>query len=69
VTRQDVHHDGEGRDVGSHNEYQYHELTKPKELAADWAENDHTSVGHAVGLGISDLELANHISCVAGDKA
>jgi hypothetical protein len=65
VTSQNIHHDGERRDMGGHDEDQNYKLTKSKEFATPWAKDNHTGIGHAVNLGIPDFELPDHESRVA----
>ena len=74
VVRQSVHHDGEGQDVAAHDEDQGEHLSRVEDFAPDSAKHDFSCVGHVVNVGISHLELSDHVAGICckntqtGDK-
>lgn len=64
-----VHHDDERQDVAAHDEHQEQKLRGAEQLAPEATEHDLAGVGHAVDMGVAQLELPYHIACVGRDEA
>lgn len=64
-----VERDGEGKDVGGHNEEEEDDLGESEELAAERAEEDHAGVGHVVDVWVAGFELPDHVAGVGGEDA
>jgi hypothetical protein len=64
-----VEHDGEGKDVGGHDEEEEDDLGEAEELAAERAKEDHAGVGQVVDVWVAGLELADYVPGVGGEDA
>lgn len=62
-----VEQHGKGENVTRHEENEKQQLADTDELAPERTHKHLTSVGHAVDVGESLLELADDIACVPGD--
>lgn len=63
-----VHHDAEGQDVAAHDEDGEEELANAEELPSECTEQDITSVGQILDVGIALMELSNNIACVGSKE-
>ena len=64
VVRQDVHQDIKRHYIARHEKNQQQELADSQEFATEAAQQELASISHAVNLGMTELELADDISCV-----
>lgn len=64
-----VHHDTESQDVRTHNENREEQLAEAEQLTSKSTEQDLTSVGQVLDVGVSGAELMNCVSGVGCEKA
>lgn len=59
-----VHHGGEGDNMATHNKDRKENLTQTKELPPKATEEDLSSIGQVVNMGVPRTELSNGIPSV-----